>query len=271
MSKIDRIIIALTKNPNYIGFWNYTSKIWKTKFKLKPTLFFYGTQKELNDCDLSPEFGEINLLERCDEVTLDTNLEWACTWGLFYGASLYKTETCMLCGIDQIPLNGNFFDFYKNINESKEKYVVGFADAYHDFDLNPLTDYPSSHHVATGQKFKEIYEIDDDWFIEIKKVFNKKNNFKILSQNCWGLDECYSSSILRSRIANSSDIVLMKIFHKYWKHHRLDRSNMEEFKNVNLNKIKNNFYCEFHANRPFENNGIELMNEIYKEINEYEW
>lgn len=270
--KIDRIIMALTKNKNYTGFWNYTSKIWKNKFNVIPTLFFYGTQEELDNLNLSKDHGEIYLLERCNEVTASTKLEWPCTWGLFYGASKFPNDVCMLSGIDQIPLNTYFFKKWQEIENVIEKYVVGFADAYGDPENLPNTVYyPSSHHIAKGNKFKEIYSIDNDWFSELKKIYSLRNSYYIPNPDYWGLDEAYSASVIKKRRKDNFDIHFMKIFQSYWTAHRLDRSNMNGFMNVNLDDIKNEKYCEFHAARPFESNNEKLMNEIYEKISLMEW
>jgi hypothetical protein len=271
-TKIDRVIMALTNNQNYIGFWNYTSKIWKTKFGITPTLFFYGTIEEMDNLNFSKEYGEIFLLPRCESVTACKDLDWACTWGLFYGASKFTEDICMLVGIDQIPLNTYFFDQWKNIENVKQKYVIGFSDAYADPDNLPNGVYfPSSHHIACGQKFREIYDINENWFLELTKVYSLKNNYYIPSSCGWGLDEAHSATILNQRRRTHGDVYLMKIFQSYWKHHRLDRSNMNQFETVNIEDIKNKKYCEFHAARPFEANNQVLMEKIYEAIPSMEW
>lgn len=271
-TKIDRTIMALTNNKNYVGFWNYTSKIWKTKFDIVPTLFFYGTIEEMDSLNLSKEYGEIYLLPRCESVTSCKDLEWACTWGLFYGATRFLDDMCMLVGIDQIPLNTYFFEQWKDIPNVKEKYVVGFSDAYGDPEtLSKTTYFPSSHHIAYGKKFKEVYDINESWFLELTKVFSLRHSYYLPNACNWGLDEAHSASILKDRFISNNDIHLMKIFQSYWRHHRLDRSNMHQFETVNIEDIQNEKYCEFHAARPFEKNDQQLMEKIYEAIPSMNW
>lgn len=239
--KIDRVIVVLNNNKNYVSFWNVFSKIWKTKFKVTPTLMFVGTDDELKENDLSQKYGEIIRLEPLSEVVLDSSLDWSVTWALFYGPTLFPEEVCMTSGIDQLPLSDKFI---ASISEdSKESYIVGFAGAYRDIP----NIFPSSHHVALGKTFKEMYEIEDDWHSEIRKVFNTRSRYTRLSGNYWGLDEAYSSERLLD--SNSDKIVYKDIFHSDWVPYRLDRGGILSY---DVEKLKSGFYTELHAPRPYE-------------------
>lgn len=256
---VDRVLMCLTNNDNYIDFWNYISKVYRVKLNTQPTLIFSGTEEELNGLKnsgrLSTQYGEIIHLPRVDGVTYDPKLDWTCTWGLFYGASLFPDEVCMLSGIDQIPLSGKFFDLLNNINP-REKYVIGFADAYGHAGAS----YPSSHHAGMGSFFKTIYGIEDKWEDELRKVHDHRYLCTNLAEfpNFWGLDEAYSSKVLRDCITKGSEVPLAFVndFFRWWRAGRIDRvAGAIQLTPDVLQSVKASNYTEYHSVRPFSANG----------------
>lgn len=265
---IDRVIFCLTNNENYIDFWNYISKVYYNKFDVKPTVFFSGSiveyQNLVDSGRLSKEFGDVFHLNRVFGIPYDKNLDWTCTWSLFYGASLFPNEVCMLSGIDQIPLSGNFFEIVKQINP-RENYIVGFSDAYGKSSLNLEETgvgsfFPSSHHVGLGSYYKKIYDIEKNWEDELNKVFNSDiKNILINNNNFWGLDECYSSFILKTHLRKKSSPVPIKLitdfFHIYWANKRIDRSRGQiKFSEEMLENVKKSNFSEIHCSRPYKTN-----------------
>jgi len=242
MMKIDRVIYCLNDNPTYTGFWNVFSRVWKLKYDIQPTLIYVGDSEEIQKNELSDEYGDIVCLPVVDEVVVDPNLDWSVTWGLFYGASLFKDDVCITSGIDQLPLTDKFFKFLENSEISNDAYVVGLAGAY--LDLPDI--HPSSYHVARGDVYKRIFGIDDDWSVEVKKVFSHRFKYHRLPENFWALDEAYSSEIINTC---GSEIVLFNMFHDYFNPHRLNRSS-----NLNYNKaaLQAGEYSELHSVRPYE-------------------
>ena len=250
--KVDRIIFGLNKNPVYTSFWNIFAPIWVKKYNIIPTLIFVGTEEEMNSCNLSTSFGEIIRLDPVEEVVVNKNLDWSVTWALFWGASMFPNEICMTSGIDQLMLSDKFIKLLEPISD--EKYVIGFADAYDDKDF-----YPSSHNVAKDKTFKHIFEIEDEWSKEVKKVFDavKSGKFPEKSINLmWGLDECYASDKIVqyeesfSEKLEDSNIIYFEIFRNYWKNSRIDRDGI----NISYNKdwLKSGRYSELHSPRPYE-------------------
>lgn len=261
---VDRVLMCLTNNENYIDFWNYISKVYSVKFDTTPTLMFSGTEDELKELKdsgrLSTKYGEIIHLPRVDGVVYDPKLDWTCTWGLFYGASLFPNDVCMLSGIDQIPLSGRFFNLLNNINP-REKYVIGFADAYGHAGAG----FPSSHHVGLGSFFKTIYGIENNWEDELTKVYNHRHLCTNLAQfpNFWGLDEAYSSKILNDCITHGSKVPLVFVteFFHWWRSGRIDRvEGAIQLTPEVLESVKNSNHTEYHSVRPFSSNGnMELL------------
>lgn len=267
MPKVERVIITLTANPTYTGFWNYVAGVWADKFHLKPTLMFYGSRSELNAFYACRPDYDVFHMERVPDVSADLAQEWACTWSLFWGAAQFPDEVCMLAGIDQVPLNGRVFD--KIAQVPADHYTLGFGDAYYGDPLHPEATYPSSHHVALGRKFKTVFSIDDDWPAEVRKVYGCRGRYP-LPGNCWGLDEAYSSELLRARTRSHGDVTFIKGFHQDFQSTRLWRGK-DNLQSMDFEGIQAGRYSEWHATRPFEANDPELLRRLRDAIPEYTW
>jgi hypothetical protein len=106
--------------------------------------------------------------------------------------------------------------------------------------------YPSSHLVGKGKKFKQIYQILDDWEEEIVKVFNTKDRYHLknnfYANRLWGLDECYSSEMI-SIFNKQEDIVHLGIFWDYWYKNRIDLNGRINH-NFDIDLVKSGYYSE---------------------------
>lgn len=265
--KIDRVILCWDGNPLYNHFWNLYSKIWCLKYGITPTLFFLGTQKQMEDLNLSKDFGEIYCLPRIEEVVPpNSQLNWSVTWSLFWGAAQFKDEICMTCGLDQVPTSSFFFESLSEVPD--HKYVIGFADAYKGYgDIlgyrlqdslikdkglhvrTPADYFPSSHHVAKGSLYEKVYHIEKNWEHEVKKVFyfGKQRYIITEEQKLWGLDECYSSELIFN-FNNPEIFHLCENFHTYWQPSRINRAFNADY---DVEKLKNGSYSEYHSHRPY--------------------
>jgi hypothetical protein len=249
--KIDRVILAVNNNKTYTRFWEIVSKVWKDNFDITPTLIFNGTKTEFesNNFNISPE--DYYIVERVPEVS-ESSPDWSVTWSLFWGVSKYPNDVCLLSGIDQIPL-GDFF-FRKVSDVTDEKFVIGFSDAYKTYTKNTLgyfntatnVLFPSSHLVGKGKKFQEIFEIDEDWGSEIRKVYNSRGRYHLKNKfhpvQLWGLDECYASEKI-SIFKNQDELVHFDIFWNYWHKNRIDLGENDNF-NYDINLVKSGYYSE---------------------------
>jgi hypothetical protein len=250
---LDRVILVLSDNPEYGGFWEYSSKFWKNKFGVKPTLFFYGTPQKIS---IDASCGDVFFLNKVPEVTVNEKRDWACTWGLFYGAAQFEDDVCMTCGIDQAPLSDSFFKTVSKYDYDKD-YVVGLADAHRSADW-----FISSHHIAKGKMFRQVYGILPSWEEEVKKVFSFRNSYGDMyglyhgMVDYWGLDEKHSSFIIKN---NPVVIKHRGVYHEYIYPNRLDRGyNMD----VDVERLRSGGYSELHAPRPY-NDHKEILDLIY--------
>ena len=254
--KIDRVVLGLTNNPTYRGFYNLFSPVWKKKYDIIPTLIFVGTEEEFVSHDISDEWGDIIRIDPVpNEVYVDPNLNWASTWAIFWGAAQFPDDIVMTCGIDQLPLSTFFFDSLDQWDD--DEYIIGLGDAYTKYNqetlgyFNGMTDsfYPTSHHVAKGSLYKEVYSIHDSWEEEIKSVWEySKDRYTLNNSSYWGLDECYASEKIDHYRRDNKDLfIAYSGFWEDWHPRRIDRGyNMK----VNIEKLRGGQYSELHSPRP---------------------
>lgn len=233
--KVDRVLIALNNNPVYTKFWNLVAPLWSDRLNIKPTLIFFG-----NDHDIIQH----NLNTSYDIVKVENNSygKWSIPWGLFWLSTLFPDDVCMTCGVDEVPLN---FDFFNEISSiSDDKFIIGFSDAYYGYNndtlgyYNTSTNvlYPSAYVVSKGSKFKEIFRIEDDFLSELSKV--EKNKVKYhLPNDLWGIDECYYSDMIYN-YNNPDDIVYLDYYKKFGPRRLYDV-------NFDTDLLKNGYYSEF--------------------------
>lgn len=211
--KIDKVLLCTDSNVNYHGYWNTVSKIWKNIFEIQPVLIFVGSKEEFEKCSFDVE--EYIIFPKIKNVQT-----WHVTWSLFYATKHYKDQVCMISGIDQIPLSDYFFEQISYISE--DKYIVGLSDCYANYNTSTIgyfntksnVMYPSSHHVAKGSLFCDIYDFEEKWEYEIQKLDILKHNYSFANnKNYWGVDECYSSDKISEY---SPDKIELKEFAKSW-------------------------------------------------------
>lgn len=250
--KIDRVILSVDNNPTYTVFWNIVSKIWKEKFNINPTLFFHGTEKDFINNNFNVEGCDYKILNNLPEIS-DPSPNWVVPWSLFWGASLFEDDVCLLSGIDQIPIGNYFFDQLSKIED--DKFVIGFSDAYKTYNkdtlgyFNTKTNvlYPSSHLVGKGKNFKKIFTIEESFEDELNKVYNSKDRYYLNNKfyndsKLWGLDECYASEKLSAH-ENKNEIIMLDIFWNYWHPRRIDLNGGINV-DFNLELLKNGHYSE---------------------------
>jgi hypothetical protein len=244
--KIDRAILISDNNPLYYSFWNNLSKTYKEKFNINPTLIFFGTQEELETANLSTKYGNIII-----ETSVNNVLPWQYTWALFYYTKFYLNEVCVIMGIDQIPLGTYFLkDIIQDVND--DQYVMLIDDQYtlenkfpKKWDQGGFS--PSAYHIAKGSTFNSIYNFEDSFEKEIKKI--NSLNIPTMWIDGWGTDEAYSSKMLREYHNRDriSDLSASDSFLK----RRIDCHRHNEVP-YDINLLNSNYFIECHACRPYE-------------------
>jgi hypothetical protein len=257
--KVERVILATNNNPLYYDFWNNLSFTYKKKFGVEPTLIFFGTEEELETLNLSKEHGTIIVQKPVPDIQ-----PWQYTWGLFYFTKMFEDDVCAIMGIDQIPMGTYFLkDVIKDVPE--DNYVMLIDDQYKMEGKSKFTWYengysPSAYHIAKGSTFYDIYDFEDTFEEEIMKLQNM--DIVTMWGDKWGMDESYSCRTLMkypykrriSALSKSSDFLKR----------RVDcYRNMEAPYNQVL--LKNNFYIECHACRPYSEH-TEYLDTMFNSI-----
>lgn len=249
--KIDRVLISLNNNKVYTKFWNLVAPIWQEKFGIKPTLIFIGSKEEFESNDFNLNYDIIQI-----EVPEMRGQRWGIPWSLFWLATQFPDDVCLISGVDQIPLN---FDFFEYINKlDNEQFVVGISDAYNGYTIDTLSYfntksnilYPTGQVVSLGKNFKKIFNIEINLIDELNKVYLTKDDFH-LPYDLWGLDECYFSDVIVNY--DKKDEITFLDYYKFWGSRRLF-----DFSNLNLDLLKQGYYTEFTS----KTNDIEQLKKI---------
>lgn len=236
--KIDRVLVALNNNKVYTKFWNLIAPVWEEKFGIKPTLIFIGTDEEFNSNDFNLDYDIVKI-----DVPQMRDNRWGIPWSLFWLATQFPDDICLISGIDQIPLNNDFFDYIEDID--KEQFIVGLSDAYLGYGINTLSYfntksnilYPTGQVVSLGKNFKKIFNIEDSLIDELDKVYLNKDFFHLPS-DLWGIDECYFSDVI-ANYDNKEEITFLD-YYKFWGDKRLF-----DISKLNLDLLNQRYYTEF--------------------------
>lgn len=259
--KIDRVILSSNADPTYYHFWNALAPVYRDKFGIRPTLVWFGTEQEFNDCGLDASLGDVHFIE----AHPDYHIPWQTTWGLFWVTQFYPNDTCFIIGIDQIPLSGMFIrDMIAPYHE--DDYVMLISDAYKPtYWKNEGGASPSSYHIAKGSIYNAVYSFEKEWKDEADKV--GKSGINGLWENTagrWGIDESYSCHMLRKYKGN---IIAADRF-DLLKTHRIECYRHQETE-FNTALMAEGWYSESHLCRPYTNHKAyidRMLNAIPKYI-----
>lgn len=253
--KIDRVILSSNFNPTYYHFWNPLSKVYKEKFGINPTLVWIGTKEEAKEAGMSNQYGDIIYTE-ADE---NHRIPWQTTWALFWATQFYPKDTCIIMGIDQVPLSRMFFDKVRDLYDTE--YAMLIADAYLPHYWTS-TASPSSYHVAKGETFMRIYDFKPTLKEEVNKVLESgAKGFWADNIDNWGIDESYSCAVLRNQ--RYSRVVCFNDFSQLCER----RVECERHKETpyDIQKMLGGWYSECHMPRPFTNH-VKYLTEMFDNI-----
>lgn len=244
--KIDRVILSSNFNPLYCDFWNPIAKVYRDKFGIKPTLVWLGTMDELVNANIDTSLGDVIIQPYHPEY----HVGWQSTWALFWATQFYKDETCLIIGIDQLPLSNMFYkEMIEDING--DAYCMLIADAYlpHHWTKEKSAS-PSSYHIAKGSTFFKVHNFEVDFFKETEKLYKSGvHGFWDEGESRWGIDESWSSINLR----NSKDVEIVSLNNFGLLCQRRIECERHIEADYDISKIKEGFYSEAHLCRPYMN------------------
>jgi hypothetical protein len=254
--KINRVILATNNNPLYYDFWNPLSKVYKEKFGIEPTLVWLGTEDEYAQTNLTNEYGEVLIVE----PNPNYRIAWQSTWSLFWATQHYPEDTCIIMGIDQVPLSTMFFDMVKDVPE--DGYAMLIDDAYlpHYWNKDGSAS-PSSYHVAKGKTYSKVYGFELEFSMEAKKVYESGvKAFWEEGEGLWGIDETYSCDKLRK---SGQDVSCFSKF-GLLQERRIECERHKETA-YDLNRLQQGWYSESHLCRPFSNH-VNYITKLFNDI-----
>lgn len=239
--KISYAIHSSDSSSLYLDFWPIVSEIWAKRFGITPILIYID-----NDTNkiIDETYGKVYRISPIENQPINLQNQIV----RFWFPIKFKDEVSIISDIDMLPLSSEYF--------IEQVSKLNYENYIH---LNPcIEDYgrlPVCYHIATGQKFQKVLEIENDWeefyFKVIKEgyLICKKNNLPN-----WFCDESYTSNKVLN-YSNLNDIKL--IYRKGGQNgYRIDRSNWH----YNKWLLNYDYYFDLHSLRPFNDNKIEIQN-----------
>ena len=254
---IDIVTLSTNDDPMYWEFWNPVSKHWKEKFGIHPVLLYYGKPNSA----LSEEWGTVvyqDIIEGIPDYV-------AATWGRFWITKFYKDKMCIVGDIDMFPLSKEFFlinskpfpNVYTHLNSG------AYYGGNHTVWRTDGMAVPVCYHIATGDTFSKVYDFNDSFEVELKKIINtdyseytegfavnpEPHLHRASAENggMWGIDEMYSSMMLRKWVSSGG------IFATPSQIHQSDRLCRVRAK-FQLAQNPNTKFVDFHSFRPYNQN-----------------
>jgi len=230
--KIEYAIHSSDSNPFYLDFWPHVSRIWKEVFHVTPILLYID---ENHDIPIDETYGQVIKFKPVPDVPLYLQ----CLWIRYWYPSRVPNSICMISDIDMFPISKNYF--IRQIQDIPDtKYV----------HLNPVHSYlPSCYHIAKGQLFKDILELDEEWPTSVINLYKRNlghdcftdKNPILKDKLQWGADEEYATQ----KIRNYPDQSIFHFIER--KHKRIDRSDWS----YTIEKMKQDEYADSHSIRPY--------------------
>ena len=234
--KIDIAVVSSDSNPFYLDFWGTVSRIWKLKFNITPLLIYIDNA----DSYLSEEFGRVIRIKPVANIPIGVQNQIV----RFWIPILFPEQVCIISDIDMYPLSSNYF-----INSIKNLFKDEYAH------LNPCIEtygrLPACYHIAKGNVFKEIFDLDSDWVSFLNKVLKFSFNISKVKFD-WNSDEMYSSY----RVLNYNGKVIINLIKRKngQNGYRIDRLNWTYSKDL----LNFDYYFDGHCIRPYSENMKEL-------------
>jgi len=244
--KIDRVILGCDTNPDYLPFWNLTSKVWSILTGVKPTLALVA--ESIPD-DLDTTYGEIFLVNPVDSIPTARQAQIV----RFFLPSKFPEDVCLTSDIDILPLSKNYFStLIKNVNPD---HLAVYSS---DSTLPGFPNHPSfavGYNAAKGKVFEEIVQGNMNNFEEkLKEWVSFGHGWftdEIMFYKSWNEwpEKLKRTSLFKRGFNVSDDPTHIR---------RIDRSNNCLYYQ---HLLKAGFYYDFHMPRPYERHA-DKINEI---------
>lgn len=258
---IDRVILSVNDNPDYMEFWPIVAKAW-SKIGVKPTLALIGNENVTVDESL----GDV---VRFKPIPIIPTSFQARTIRILL-PSLFENDVCITADIDDIPLSKSYyFDPIKELSNDK---FVSYNDKYHEG--HPELTGDMCFQAGKGSIFKEIFFGPHN---KNKKITHKDIEDMI---KCWFLstikDFPYQNFHDLSLLFYYADERALGQFVNRWESPPKNRRVMLGGKferrlsgNYDINLLKNDYYSHVGPTKPLRN--PENMKYVCKLLKDRGW
>tara|TARA_Y100001973_G_scaffold106808_1_gene188106 strand:+ start:2176 stop:2985 length:810 start_codon:yes stop_codon:yes gene_type:complete len=235
--KIDRVILSSDLHPDYLPFWNLTSKAWSTIIGIKPTLALIAD--EIPD-GLDTTYGEIHLVKPIEGIPTARQAQIV----RFFLPSQFPEEVCLTSDIDMLPLSKDYFTTVpRNVDDN---HLAVYSS---DSTLPGFPNHPSfavGYNAAKGKVFEEIVQGNMDNFEEkIREWVSHGHGWftdEVMFYNCW---QQWPDKLDKTKLFKRGFNITPDPTHI----NRIDRSNNCLYYQ---HLLKVGFYYDFHMPRPYE-------------------
>tara|TARA_R100001015_G_scaffold19003_2_gene14086 strand:- start:16269 stop:17042 length:774 start_codon:yes stop_codon:yes gene_type:complete len=235
--QIDRVILGCDTHPEYLPFWNLSSKAWREIIGITPTLVLIA--EEIPDY-LDQTYGEIHLLKPIEGIPTARQAQIV----RFFYPSQFPDEVCLTSDIDMFPLSSTYFNgLIKNVPDD---HLAVYSS---DSTLPGMKNHPSfavGYNAAKGRVFEEIVKGSmDNWEEKITEWVSEGHQ--------WFTDEIMFFKSWDSWSKKNEKTSFFK--RGYNKHpdplyiNRIDRGNNC---NYQKNLLERGYYYDFHMPRPYK-------------------
>ena len=253
--KLDRVILGCDTHPDYLPFWNLSSRAWNTIIGIRPTLVLIAN--EIPD-NLDRTYGEIHLLKPIEDIPTARQAQIV----RFFFPSQFPDEVCLTSDIDMFPLSSQYFN--GTIEDVPEDNLAIYSA---DSTRPGMPNHPSfavGYNAAKGKLFEEIVQGNMENFEEkLREWIGKGHDWftdEIMFYKSWSQwAERMERSSFFQRGYNRTSIP----------HHinRIDRSNGCAYHKEMLQK---GHYYDFHMPRPYKQHK-DRIHEIVNTLTNYQF
>jgi len=241
--KIDRVILGCDSHPNYLPFWNLTSKVWSKLTDFRPTL---GLIADKIPDDLDTTYGDIILVKPIENIPTARQAQIV----RFFLPSQFPEDVCLTSDIDMLPLSNEYF--INLIKDVPDDHLAVFSS---DSTLPGFPNHPSfavGYNAAKGKVFEKIVQGNMHNFDQKLKQWDSFNHGwftdEIMFFKCWSawMERKEKTSLFKRGFNVSPDPTYIN---------RIDRSNDCLYYQ---HLLKAGFYYDFHMPRPYKDHADKI-------------
>jgi len=237
--KIDKVILSVNENKDYIDFWPLVSKAWE-RIGIEPILIYTGKGSPKVDGKVIKIY-----VPFVSSIFVSQNVR-------LLAPVLFPYENCIISDIDSLPLSPKYFnDSVDKIEDTK--FVIYRPDAAASNMI------PICWNLAKGIVWSQIFKVKSLNGIRIKLFFwyfyyCKFNRYK------WYTDQILLKKYIEHFKVKNTDVII-ELNDKFTKFSRIDRASLnDDIRKLNNKEIE---FSEFHMPRPLSKYK-DLIIEIYE-------